>query len=369
METDLLIIGGGPSGLNAAYEPATKGLKVTVVDESYAFGGQLKQQTQFLEPSSSFKRERGIVLRQQLIDRLLPYQVNFLAKHTFIGTYKNGRIGISNGETVIPIHTKKMIIATGAAEDAIVFPGWTLPGVMTVGAAQILMNRELVLPGKDAIILGSHDFALEVAQQLDAVGVKVHGIFEGEEKIAASKPEDIEQIKKLNIPIFLNTVITSAQGKEKVEKVYMEQNGKEMMCHADLVCISGGLSPILESLEIMNCELTYQKELGGWLPKYDINFETSQNSVYVAGNAAGVTSAGALLVTGEIAGTSVLESLGVLTSEEAKERKQRLWKELYQIETSKSNETFNARTKVIKDFHLETNRPLSEEFVFGLGCQ
>src|SRR5699024_6245489 len=159
METDVLIIGGGPAGLHAACVAASNGAKTVVVDESFSLGGQLRQQTQsFDNLPKQFERQSGTRLAQELIERLLPLHVTILFEYTMIGIYEDGRVGVSNGSSTIPITAKKIIVTTGAADEASVFPGWEMPGVMTVGAAQILMNREHVLPGKNSFILGSNTF-------------------------------------------------------------------------------------------------------------------------------------------------------------------------------------------------------------------
>lgn len=359
METELLVIGGGPAGLQAAFEPASKGLKVTIVDESYSLGGQLKQQTQVLHHLPlPYQRERGTALRQRLIHRLRPFDIEWLPRHTLIGTYRDGRIGLSDGNRVIPVRADKVIVATGAQEEPVAFPGWTLPGVMTIGAAQILINRERVMPGKEAVVLGSHDFSLEVAQQLNDVGVKVRGIVESGAHLHAKSTDYLNKIEQLNIAIFLNAQITKVQGVGKVETVHIQHGEGEETLDVDLICIGGGLSPILEPFEILDCELTYQTKLGGWLPKYDANLEMSIPSTYVAGNAAGVTCMGGILTTGAIAGVSILESMGVLPTEKADERKKELWNELYRIESARDKEIFNARVAVMNDFCLKSGRPL-----------
>src|SRR5690625_6778905 len=92
METDVLIVGGGPAGLHAAYVAASNGAKTVVVDESFSLGGQLRQQTQsFDNLPKQFERQSGTRLAQELIERLVPLNVTTLLKHTMIGVYKDGR--------------------------------------------------------------------------------------------------------------------------------------------------------------------------------------------------------------------------------------------------------------------------------------
>jgi sarcosine oxidase subunit alpha len=168
----------------------------------------------------------------------------------------------------------------------------------------------------------------------------------------------VENIEESNIPVYLDAHITKARGSGKVETVWIEQGEKEKVFDVDLVCIAGGLSPILEPFEILGCELTYQKELGGWLPMYDANLKTSNHSIYVAGNAAGITCMGGILATGGLAGIGVLESLGVLKGETCEYRKQQLWNELYQVESSQPEDLFDARLAVIKNSCLASGEPL-----------
>lgn len=367
METDLLIIGGGPAGLNAAYTAALAGVKTIVVDESFSLGGQLNQQTQMLENlPTSYEKQSGTSLAITLIERLIPFNVTFLLKHTMIGVYSDGRVGVSNGEKTFPITAKKTIITTGAAEEASVFPGWTLPGVMNVGAAQILMNREQVLPGSKAFILGSNTFSLEVAIQLSAAGVNIMGIIESDSQLESNSKESINQVKDARIPIYLNSSISNATGKGEVEKVTLNNDGVEDEYDIDLVCIGKGVTPILEPFEIMNCKLTYLKNLGGWVPKYSKSMETTISSTYVAGNAAGITCMGGILLTGEVAAVSVLESLDFISKEQAVERKEDLWKELYRIETAVSNEVSDARLAIINDSQ-EVNSQIAPLYETNLG--
>ncbi|WP_079528126.1 NAD(P)/FAD-dependent oxidoreductase [Halobacillus hunanensis] len=359
METDVLIIGAGPAGLNSAYEIASNGVQTVIVDESFFPGGQLKQQTQYFNNlPRQFEAQRGITLAETLANRLHSLPVTMLHKHTMIGVYKDGSIGVSNGESTFPIKAKKVIVTTGAAEETCLFPGWTLPGVMTVGAAQILMNRERVLPGKNAIILGCNSFSQEVAQQLKDCGVNILGIIEKNTSLGRESRERLHS----DIPLLLNSYITRAMGRGEVEKVFINHNGSEQEWRADLICIGNGLSPILEPFEILDCSFTNKEKLGGLLPGYDSNFKTENSSVYVAGNAAGITCMGGVLLTAEIAAADVLRHLGVLNREDAARQTTYLWKELLRIETQTDSEVFYARVASIQEFHEKNNIPLPTSF-------
>jgi len=357
METDVLIVGGGPAGLHAAYVAASNGAKTVVVDESFSLGGQLRQQTQsFDNLPKQFERQSGTRLAQELIERLVPLNVTTLLKHTMIGVYKDGRVGVSNGSSTIPINAKKIIVTTGAAEEASVFPGWTLPGVMTVGAAQILLNREHVHPGKNAFILGSNTFSLEVAKQLTDASVTIQGIIESENKLHSKNVKVIQQVKDAGLPIYLNSSIVSATGLGEVDRVILNDNGVEVEFDIDLVCIGAGVTPILEPFEILNCSFMYQEGLGGWVPQYDKTMETSTPSIYVAGNAAGITCMGAIMLSAEIATINSIEVLGILDRKHVVEKKESLWKELHRIE---SNEIFKARIALMKESKNEKGLPFA----------
>src|SRR5699024_5029401 len=146
---------------------------------------------------------------------------------------------------------------TGAAEEASVFPGWTLPGVMTGGAAQILLNREHVAPGENARNLGSNTFSLQVAKQLADASVSIQGIIESENKHHSKNVKIIKKVKDAGLPIYLNSSIVSATGLGEVEKVILNDNGVEVEFDSDLVCIGAGVTPILEPFEILNCSFMY----------------------------------------------------------------------------------------------------------------
>lgn len=351
METDVLIIGAGPAGLAAAFETASRGLDVTLIDESLSLGGQLIQQTQVLSfLPSDLQLMRGFELAAHLIQQIEDYDIRYLLGHRVIGFYKDGSVGISDEMNVFPIKAKKIIVATGAAENAIAFPKWTLPGVMTIGAAQTLINRDFVKPGNDAVIVGSSDFGMDVALGLSDVGVQVKGIIEKGAGVLSSNTEKVEQVKTIGIPIYVGSSIVEARGMGAVEEIDIQQGDRVFTERVDLVCIDGGRSPILDIFYQLGISFGFQEELGGWVPQYNKDFQTDREDVFLAGNAAGVSTQGALVITGRLAGMNLCEALGVVSKETAAEEKIGLWKELEILETKYNLDIWHARNRHVENF-------------------
>lgn len=342
METDVLIVGGGAAGLAAAYETASIGLQVTVVEQSWSLGGHLREQIQPLNHlPEKFNNLRGFEMADLLINQLNAYPIQFLMNHTLIGRYKNGAFGVSDGSHIFPIKASKIIFSTGAAEKPMAFPKWTLPGIMTAGAAQIFMNRERVKPGEEVIMVGSSDFALEVCCQLYKLGAKIKGIVEKNSVLQATKKKNLEMITALNIPVFLHSEIETAIGKAAVEKVALKTTEKNFEISVDLVCTAGGFYPAIEPFQMIGCSLSYSISLGGWLPNYDNNFRTSEEDIYVAGDASGITCHGAIILSGSLAGMSVAASIDC--DRKLLQKKQETWGEMRNIELAYDSIIWNAR--------------------------
>ncbi|MCS0787557.1 NAD(P)/FAD-dependent oxidoreductase [Cytobacillus firmus] len=358
MKTDVLIIGGGPAGLSAAIETASRGLDVTIVDEASKLGGQLNQQTQALRPLPSvYEPMRGFELANKLIEQIKDFNVRPLLKHRVVGFYEDGSAGITDEENVFPVKAKKIIVASGAAEKAVAFPKWTLPGIMTIGAAQTLINRDFVMPGREAVIVGSSDFAMETAIQLMDVGIRVNAIIEKQSGAAAKEQVKVSELTRKGIPFYFNSFIKEARGNGQVEQIDIELPDEVITLNADLVCMDGGRMPILDVFYQLGCSFGFQEELGGWVPQYSNTFKTDREDVFIAGNAAGISTQGALLLTGMIAGISVSEELHTISPAEANEMREALWKELGLLEYK---EVYSGRVKHLENF---TSPVLKDQFI------
>jgi sarcosine oxidase subunit alpha len=349
MQTDVLIIGGGMAGLAAAYEVATNGHSAIIVDESWSLGGQLRQQSQVIvDMPAPYTGLRGFQLSQALAESLQNLPVQILLQHDMIGLYADGSVGIACGGQLHRITPGSLIVATGAAEAALPFPGWTLPGVMTIGAAQMLMNRERIYPGKKAVVLGSSDMALEISRQMVELGISIAAIVEPSQQLAATDKTIIEACRANEIPVLLEAQAIAATGSGRVEEITLVSGPDRLTFkyEVDLVCLDGGRHPVLETLSVLNCQLAYRQELGGWLPCYSARLESSVSGLFVAGQAAGITSQAAVYRTGVIAGLSAVDYLEQKTSATSATRataRQMHWDELKQLETAKYPARWQAR--------------------------
>jgi sarcosine oxidase subunit alpha len=355
MKTDVLIIGAGPSGLAAAYEVGRAGLSVTIIDEQFHVGGRLKNQVQYIDNIPFLTNKlRGFELVNHLLNRIKPFNVKLLLGHAAIGVYKDGTIGVTNRKETFPIYAEKIIVCTGVSDEPVLFQGWTLPGIITVDATLCLLNREWVVPGKSAIIIGSTDLALETAAQLHDLGVNVKGVVEQGDTILARVQKCITQVVERKIPILLHTKLLKALGNKKVEILQFSVNGEEMKMDIDFICTSGGYSPVTELLELLGCELTNIQLLGGWVPLYTAHLQTSHSSVFTAGSVTGNSTQASDILSGQLAGISVAEVLGRITNMEATEKKETIWNQIYQIERESYLDVWNTRMEMVKGYRKTT---------------
>ncbi len=215
-----------------------------------------------------------------------------------------------------------MILATGATENGLVFSGNTLPGVLTAGAAQTLVNIQLVRPGKRAVVVGSGNVGLIVAYQLLQAGIEVAAIVEVAPKLSGYAVH-AGKVCRAGVPILLSHTVLRAEGEEELKQVVIckvDENmrpieNSEQCIEADLLCLSVGLSPRVELAAVAGCKMDYCAGLGGRVPAHNKSLQTSMENVWVAGDLAGVEEASTALDEGRLAGLQVAFALKLIKTE------------------------------------------------------
>jgi hydrogen cyanide synthase HcnB len=229
----LAIIGGGPAGMAAAIEAARAGLCCTIIDDAPRLGGQIYRQppAEFSIPQGTDRDlDRGNQLRAEL-DRLAD-RVEVRSCTSVLGVWENGQILWGSDQTSGVMHARRLIVATGAYERPVPFPGWTLPGVMAAGGVQGLLETMSIRPGRRALVAGTGLLILAVARRLHEAGVEVAAVLEaGSPNWGAGDflrewnhwgavrdaRDHWQALHRAGIPFLVSHTIFAAHGRNEVE--------------------------------------------------------------------------------------------------------------------------------------------------------
>ena len=249
---ECVIIGGGPAGLAAAVEAAQAGASVLVIDENSRPGGQLfKQIHKFFGSKVHNAGIRGIEIAENLLKATKELGVEVWLNSAAIGIFEDKKVAVRREGGTVIVQAQQLLICTGGAENALQFPGWTLPGVMGAGAAQTMINVNRVLPGEHVLVVGSGNVGVIVAYQLLQAGATVVGIVEAMPRIGAYGVH-AAKIRRAGVPFYLGHTIARAEGTEKVESAVIVQlddkmqqiPGTEKRLKVDTIAVAAGLRPL-----------------------------------------------------------------------------------------------------------------------------
>ena len=315
---ELIIIGGGPSGLCAAHMALEAGLNVLIIDRSQHLGGQLVKQThKFFGSKAQYAKTRGFDIAQKLIAHLSSFpNLTLLHEATVVGLYPDKVVSILYEETYHKFAADAIIVATGASEKFLAFENNDLPGVYGAGAVQTLMNLYGVLPGKEIIMVGSGNIGLIVSYQLLQAGVRVKAIIEAAKTIGGYKVH-ASKIRRLGVPIYTQMTVNKAIGLDHIEAVelielddqWQPKAGTQKIIPIDALCISVGLSPMHQLLSMVGAKTKFVSELGGFVPIIDEHHETSVSGIYSCGDAVGIEEASSAMMEGYLTGLYVAKRL------------------------------------------------------------
>ncbi len=350
---EIMIIGGGPAGLAAAVEAARTGAQVLVIDENRRPGGQLfKQIHKFFGSKAHNAGTRGITIAQNLLSEINQLGVEIWLNSAAIGVFEDRKVAVRREGKTVVVQADQLLICTGGAENALHFPGWTLPGVMGAGAAQTMVNVNRVLPGQKILIVGSGNVGVIVGYQLMQAGADVVGIVEAMPRIGAYGVH-AAKICRAGVPFYLGHTIARAEGKDSVEaavivKLDEKMNpipGTERRIEADTIAVAAGLRPLTELSFMAGVRHDFIPALGGWMPLHDENMCSSVPSIYVAGDIAGVEEASTAMDEGRLAAVSMVKALGRMSEEAAQARQTELKERLNALRQG----AFGERRRLAKD--------------------
>jgi len=336
---DVLVVGAGPAGLEASLQAANQGASVLLVDENAHVGGQLVKQThKFFGSKQERAGIRGIDIAKELdssIQSLKDHKkITQMLDATVFGFYEN----IKNKDftfavmkrnkyhnKLIEIQCKSVVIAVGAMENMLLFPGNDLPGVYGAGAVQTLMNVYGVKPGNNVVMVGAGNVGLIVSYQLLQAGINVSCVVEAAPHIGGYHVH-AAKLRRCGVPIYTSHSIKEVHGTHAVEsaeivkldKTWKAVHGSEQTIPCDTICLAVGLTPSTRILGQIGVNMVTIPEAGGYVAKHDETMQTSIKHVFVAGDASGIEEASTAMIEGKIAGLHAANSIGYKTSDSEK---------------------------------------------------
>ena len=219
-EIEILVIGAGPAGLGAAVEAAGLGARVLIADDQSHPGGQLvKQIHKFFGSREHRAGTRGVSIGRDLLAEAEACGVEIMLSTRVVGIEKDLTVSlVHQDKTLFLCRPSRIILATGGTEKPLGFPGSTLPGVMTAGAAQTLCNIDRVLPGEEVVMIGSGNVGLIVAYQLLQAGAGIQAVIEADTGIRGYEVH-AAKLRRAGVPIITGATVKQAFGKDVLEGV------------------------------------------------------------------------------------------------------------------------------------------------------
>jgi len=325
---DLIVVGAGPSGLSAAIEAAEAGMDVIVFDENARPGGQLfKQIHKFFGSKEHRAKVRGFRIGDELLHEAAGAGVRVALDSSVLGLYQDREVVVRHDDEVFHVKGDAVLVATGASENTLGFPGWTLPGVIGAGAAQTMMNLHGVRPGDRILMLGSGNVGLVVGFQLLQAGCDVVAIVDAAPRVGGYGVH-AAKLARCGVPFYLSHTIVSAEGHDRVtgvtigevDKAWRIVPGTERHFDVDTICVAVGLSPMSQLLDMAGCDMVDDPGRGGLVPVCDERGATSVPGIFASGDVSGIEEASSAMIEGRISGAAIADYLGYLDHDDERSR-------------------------------------------------
>jgi NADPH-dependent 2,4-dienoyl-CoA reductase/sulfur reductase-like enzyme len=325
---DVAVIGAGPAGMAAAIEMSAAGLSVLVLDEQAASGGQVHRSIETREHQSDDDRDGAAQIaafRACAATRWFEtavWQVEILPEGTGFS------LCMSRAGTTLRVVAKRLVIAIGAIERPVPIKGWTLPGVMTVGAAQILLKTGGNVPSGQVVIAGQGPLPLLYATQLLKAGVKPVAFLETTPPGALRRAMPhlmgalantgqlikglrfLVDIRDAGVPIIRRIETVEAVGDKRLTAVRYRAGGQTREIPADLLLLHEGVVPHTHLAMSLGIEHRWDNRQLCWFPVIEDAGRCSLAGVRIAGDGAGIGGWRIAEMDGHLAGMAIAEELG-----------------------------------------------------------
>ena len=337
----LVVVGAGVSGTVAAIEAARAGVQVTLIDENpigmSMIGLDVPQF--FGQRIVGTLRNKAVMLGRVVVANDALVEAEEAGVDIQLGTYVWGafrntetsrgldgpQLGLADDDRSWLMKYDRLIVAAGSRDLGMSFAGWNMAGAMGANGAYSLMSRYQALSSQRMVVMGSGNLGLNTARMAQNRGIDVAAVVEVSPSVRGDEAL-MTGLRDQGVELYTSHTVKEAVGKaDDIEAVVLVEidddnqpvAGSEKVIPADTVCLAIGLVPNVELLSLLDCDLTFKSELGGYVPEYDDWMRTSVDTVFVAGDVAGfhdgmVLDPEGARSQGRLAGVAAAESLGAI---------------------------------------------------------
>jgi hydrogen cyanide synthase HcnB len=324
MTERFVIVGAGPAGMRAAEQLVAAGQRPVVVDEGVRHGGQIYRQ-----PPAVLRRERrdlygfeaaraGAVLDR--FESLLP-RIDYRPE-TLVWQVEANALQVLHAGRNRTLPFDALILAPGATDRVLPFPGWTLPGVYTLGAAQVALKYQGCLIGPRVVFAGTGPLLYLVAWQYASHGGQVAAVLDtagasakwlaaprllARPAVAAKGAYFVARLRMMGVALHGGVSLVRAEGRERVGALTWRSSGVEHTTECDAIGFGHGLRPETQLADLAGCAFGYSALEQAWLPTRDAAGRSSVHGVYLAGDGASILGADAAELSGARAALAALE--------------------------------------------------------------
>lgn len=335
---DLIVIGAGPAGMSAAITAASIGMKTALLDEQPRAGGQIYRNVSEVGPKIGALLGQDYLHGRPLVDKLSRSAADVRCGVLVWDVSRDLTITAMQEGRSFQLRAPQLIAATGALERASPIPGWTLPGVMNAGAAQIALKSSASIPSGPIVLAGGGPLLLLVACQLLDAGATIAGIVETAPSVnrwtavrhlpaALGAPsylvkglKMVRRLRAAGIPWFTQASELVVEGRERAQALRFRSAGSEYRLEAGIVLLHHGVIPNTQLSRLLRTEHVWDTEQLAWAPRVDGWGQTSLSGFRIAGDGASIAGALSAEKSGAIAAIGAAFALGHLDSVQRDQR-------------------------------------------------
>ena len=324
----VVVIGAGPAGIRAAERLAAAGIAPVLIDEAEQSGGQIyrRQPANFSRPPEAlYGSEAAKAVALHAAADALAARIDYRPR-TLAFALRPGQVLTQQDGVVRAQDYAALILATGATDRIMPVPGWTRPGVFSLGASQIALKAQACAIGQAPVFMGTGPLLYLVAWQYAKAGVAARAVLDtsafslrmGALPSLAARPSVLARgmlyladLRRRGIPVKFGITPQAIEGTERATAVpFLDARGSAQRLDCDAVGLGFGLRSETQLADLAGCSFAFDATAKHFLPELDADGRSSVPHVYVAGDGAGIRGADAAELAGKLAACAALSDLG-----------------------------------------------------------